>query len=348
MQFTKMYVLDPLTDKRWDDLVESHPRASVFHHSGWLRALASTYGYKPLVLTETRAGGPLKSGIPFCIVKSWMTGHRLVSLPFADHCEPLFSDSLDEMELAHWLREVFVQQKLRYVEMRPLMWSSNRSCPLHASTQYWFHTLDLTNSLEKIFRGFHKNSIQRRIQHAEREQVVYECGSSARQVSDFYRLQVLTRRRHQLLPQPLAWFRNLTNAMGDNLKLHVASKHGLPIAAILTLSHGNTTVYKYGCSDARFHKLGGMPFLFWRLIEQSKAEGGERIDFGRTEMSNDGLRVFKERLGAKCQQGTYMRYPEPEVRRRAMADWPALRSLVSFIPNALSPWLGRLAYRHLG
>src|SRR6266849_1187401 len=88
----QLYTLDPLSDNRWDDLVASHSSASVFHQKGWLKALASTYGYYPMVLTSAPAGKRLTDGIVFCQVKSWITGARLVSLPFADHCEPLLND----------------------------------------------------------------------------------------------------------------------------------------------------------------------------------------------------------------------------------------------------------------
>jgi len=42
-----------------------------------------------------------------------------------------------------------------------------------------------------------------------------------------------------------------------------------------------------------------MPFLFWRLIEESKASGAERINFGRSDLDNDGLITFKDRVGAR-------------------------------------------------
>ncbi len=101
----------------------------------------------------------------------------------------------------------------------------------------------------------------------------YEVGTSERLLSSFYGLLRLTRRRHGLPPQPLAWFRNLVACLGDKLAIHVASKDGLPIASILTLSFKKTMVYKYGGSDAAHHRLGGMPFLFWQAIQRAKARG---------------------------------------------------------------------------
>src|SRR5205085_8526706 len=138
----------------------------------------------------------------------------------------------------------------------------------------------------------------------------YEVGSSIRMIDDFYRLLLITRRRHHLLPQPRAWFRNLVACLGNDVQIRVARKNGTPIAAILSLRHRSSVVYKYGCSDDRFHRLGGMPFLFWRLIQESKEAGVLKIDLGRSDMDRDGLIVFKERLGAARKLLAYSRYPK--------------------------------------
>ena len=38
-----VYEIDPTTDERWDDFLQSHPEASIFHTRGWLEALRRTY-----------------------------------------------------------------------------------------------------------------------------------------------------------------------------------------------------------------------------------------------------------------------------------------------------------------
>ena len=67
---TTVYRVDPLTDPRWDDFVEKHPRASVFHTSDWLEALRRTYGYQPVAYTTTPPGIKLTNGVVFCQVSS--------------------------------------------------------------------------------------------------------------------------------------------------------------------------------------------------------------------------------------------------------------------------------------
>jgi hypothetical protein len=344
-----IHTINPLSDPRWDDLVGRHPRASVFHHRGWLEALARTYGYEPRVLTSTPANRPLNDGIVLCRVSSWITGTRLVSLPFADHCEPLLNDSSETPEIMNFLRAECGRQRLQYIEFRPRFGMPVTGDILQPTRSYWLHEVDTTPSLEQIFRGLHKNSFQRKIRRAEREHLSYEVGRSSQLVDEFYHLLLITRRRQQLLPQPRRWFENLVECMGDKIQIRLARKNGVPIAAILTLRHRSCTVYKYGCSEAKFHNLGGMPFLFWRLVEESKALGEERIDLGRSDLTNLGLITFKDRLGAVRKLLTYYRYTNTE-KGKASTRWEeqGLGGLFSMLPNAVLSTVGGVLYRHIG
>ncbi len=137
--------------------------------------------------------------------------------------------------------------------------------------------------------------------------------------------------------------------MRDKLQIRLVRKGAIPVAGILTLRHGSSVVYKYGCSDERFHNLGGMPFLFWKLVEESKGSGAEKIDFGRTDLDNAGLIVFKDRLGTSRKLLTYYRYAKTRKRRMAsLRDSRAIRQFFSLLPEAVSSAAGKMLYRHLG
>jgi len=345
----KIHVLDPLSDDRWDELVRRHPRASIFHERGWLEALARTYGYKPFVLTSTPPGEPLENGLALCRVSSWMTGTRLVSLPFSDHCEPLLNSATELEEFMNWLQEECDRQRWRYVEFRPLSAMPAEAGSLQPSGSYWLHDLDLRPSLDQIFSRLHLNSFRRKVHRAEREGLSCESGNSEKLLGEFYSLLLITRKRHHLPPQPLVWFQNLLRYMGEKLQIRIARKGATPIAAMLTLRHESSVIYKYGCSDEKFHNLGGMPFLFWRLLEESKSSSVERIDFGRTDLSNEGLVVFKDRLGTSKSLLTYYRYSkEPRRRVGSPGGSQAIRQILSFLPQSLSSAAGRMLYRHMG
>jgi hypothetical protein len=344
-----VYTTNPLQDRRWDEFVRCHPRASVFHTREWLEALNRTYNYKPVLLTTGSKDSPLNNGIVLCQVSSWMTGTRLVSLPFADHCDPLVDNDSDLQEFLSWLQEARDRSGWKYVELRPLSAFEQCGTALQANTRYRHHELDITPAVEQIFHNLHKDSIQRRIHRAERARLSCETGRSAELLDEFYQLLLITRRRHRLLPQPRAWFNNLLASMGDACELRVTRNNGAAIAALLTLRHRSVVTYKYGCSDERFHHLGGMPFLFWRLIEDSKAQGAKKIDFGRSDIDQGGLTTFKDRFGTTSRWLTYHRCPKQQNKNRnRLLEFDAIRKLVSVLPDSMSSTAGSLLYRHMG
>lgn len=344
-----MNVLDPINDKRWEALAASHRSGSVFHQPGWLKALATTYGYRPIAITLDLPGHALSSALIFCEVRSWITGSRLVSLPFSDHCALLVSPDCDFSEFYRWLTSISHQRQWRYIEFRPTQWEQTWSIPGAVKQSFWSHILDLSDSPERIYARFHKDCVQRRIRHAEHERIVYERGRSEPILKEFYRLLLITRKRHHLLPQPYAWFRNLAANFGPNLEIRVARKDHTAIAATLSLRHNHTVVYKYGCSDERFHSLGAMPYLFWKTIEESRESGVNRLDFGRTEIENRGLTAFKDHFGTVRNRLTYMRFPiTGRSKTIDLASVPGTRALVSVLPGQVSSCMGAFLYRHIG
>lgn len=344
----KIDSFDPLHDSRWDRLVATHPSASVFHTRGWLRALTRTYGFRPVALTSAEAGKELSDGFVFCEIRSRFTGARLISLPFSDHSQPLLNEDGDTREWQLWMEAECSRRQWKYVELRPIAWKMNPDSTLVATESFWLHSLDLTPPLDRIFRNLHRSCFQRRIRHAEHEHLAYERGRTDQLIDGFYNLLLTTRRRHGLLPQPREWFRNVMTEMKQNAEIRMVSKDGRSVAAILTLRHRGTVVFKYGCSDERFHHLAGMPFLLWKLIEESKSEGLEQVDLGRTEFENRGLIEFKDRIGASRTTMSYLRYPKSEMRSGVkLSRLGVERELLRFLPGVVSSAMGRLVYRHI-
>jgi hypothetical protein len=343
------HTINPLVDQRWSEFVKRHPNASIFHTSGWLDALRRTHAYEPVVYTTSPPGTGLANGIVFCRVNSWITGRRLVSLPFADHCEPLVDSQDDRDRLLACLRASAAKDKLKYIEIRPLRARHWGEGGLQQGVSFWLHTLDLRGSLEDLFRGCHEKAVQKQIRRAQREGLHYEAGRSEVLLNDFYRLLILTRRRHKVPPQPREWFRNLIACLGDQVTISVASKEGKPIASILTLSYTNTLTFKYGCSDVRYHNLGGVPFLLWKAIESAKQLGFQELDLGRSDIDNLGLITFKERLGASPALLTYLNSNPPELRpTNEPYGMDIAGRLFARMPDGLLTMSGKLLYRHVG
>jgi len=264
-----VYELNPLCDDRWGGLVTPHPYASVFHDVRWLQALRDTYGYEPIALTTSPPGEKLANAWVFCNVNSWLTGTRLVSLPFSDHCDPLLSSSEEFDELTRYLEQRRLVMRWRYIDARPYRCPFG-ACGFRRVESYITHHLSLAPPIADLFNGLHKDSIRRKIRRAEREGVAVEEGQCAKLLEQFYVLQRMTRRRNGLPAQSRNWFTNLIGQFRDDCTLYVATLHERPIASIVTLRFRNRVVYKYGASDARFHSKGAMALLFWHIIQRAR------------------------------------------------------------------------------
>ncbi len=355
----RIYKVDPLTDRRWTEFLDRHPGSSVYHSRAWLEALKSTYGCTPVAYTTTPPGLDLRNGVVFCRVESWLTGKRMVSLPFSDHCEPLgdplgdpWGEGEEELQgLIGNLLKDFRQEGWEYTELRPRSLMARLPRWLVPAKHYCFHSLDLSRRLEDLRSAMHKDCIQRKIKRAEREGMVYREGRSPEILGVFYRLFTETRRKHGLPPQPFKWFLNLADTLGPAMQVRVAFYSGRPVASIITLIHRSAMIYKYGCSDARFAKLGGTPWLFWRLIREAKSWGLPELDLGRSDWENPGLIAFKDRLGARRRPVTYWRFPEPRGVADNLANgrWQWLAGkFFAHAPASLLAASGRLLYRHMG
>jgi hypothetical protein len=345
-----MYIIDPLNDVRWSRFVGQHAAACAFHGEGWLRALWLTYSYKPFAVTSSPPGRELTDALPLCRVESWVTGRRLVALPFTDHCQLLVGSDTSTRAAIDFLAELSRRERYKYIEIRPVgplgdggINQENRSAV------YCIHWLDLAPPLDAIFNRFQKDSIQRKIRRAEREELRYEDGRSLEIIKKFYGLLLRTRRRHQLPPQPLAWFQNLAKTMGESIKFRLASKDDLPIAAIVTLTHRNSIIYKYGCSDERYHSTGSMPFLFWRMIQDAKNASIPLVDFGRSDLDNPGLVRFKDQWGTRRTELTYYRFPAPSPARGSFGFvGRGAKTVFARLPNRVLAAAGKMIYRHIG
>jgi len=347
-----VYQIDPLQDSRWADFVDVHPKASVFHAPGWLKTLYRNYGYQPVAFTTSPPRAELKDAIVFCCVESWFTGKRLVSVPFADHCSPLVNTAESLYELLDCISRTHGIH-VQYVEIRPLSdgnVSFREKTGFREQEQFRIHSLDLRPDLKIILKSFHKDSVQRRISHAERAGLVYENGSSPDLLNKFYHLLVKTGRRHGVPPKSMQWYQDLLSAFKERCRIRVASRAGVPIAAILTLSHNGTVTYKYGGSDKRYHALAGMPFLLWRAIAESKESGARTFDMGRSDLDNPGLINFKSKWGTVNLPLTYWRCPAPRYWRawsRAHLS-SAGGYVLSRLPDCVATRVGEVLYKHAG
>lgn len=345
-----VHEIDPVSDPRWMRFLERHSGATVFHTPGWLEALTRTYGYRAAAITTSEPGSELTDGLVYCCVDSWFTGRRIVSVPFSDHCTPLVSNDQQCALLLNHLASECHQRNGEYVEIRPQFPVPGGLVEGYApAARFYQHSLDLRLPLDALYRRLHPTCIRAKIARAQRQKLDYREGHSNALLDEFYRLAILTRRRHGIPPQPLVWYRNLIDCMGDRLQLRLLFRAGQAIAGILTLAFGRSMTYKYGCSNQKFHQLGAMQLLLWEAIQDAKHRGCEEFDMGRSDPNNQGLISFKDRWGTSRSPLVYFRNPPPSAEDHPESLFAHVaKGICAATPDRILVTAGNLLYKHIG
>lgn len=114
-------------------------------------------------------------------------------------------------------------------------------------------------------------------------------------IDEFIRLIKITAERDGITPHPDNYYRKMFEAIpGDILKLYVAEYEGNVIAANLIIFFGKTATYLHGASDNGHRNLMAPYLLQWQGIQDAKAAGCMRYDFGGINTkTGEGITKFK-------------------------------------------------------
>jgi lipid II:glycine glycyltransferase (peptidoglycan interpeptide bridge formation enzyme) len=351
---THLTLIDPLSDPRWDTFVHHHPHSSVFHTSAWARVLVETYGYTPRYYTLQTADGTIQAAWPTMLVTSPLTGTRLVSLPFCDHCHPLITNQEQAEQLLAAIIADQEQVGASYLEVRG--WpTAALPLPTHLTpTNYYCHHVTLLETTPTALFERLGRSTRQNIRKAERSGVRIRFAETRSDLERFYTLNLLLRRRHGMLPQPFAFFaaidrHMLQRSLGFILLAELGSQ---PVAAILGLTHHDTVTNKFAVSDHTYWRYHPNYLLYWKSIEWSHQHGFRRYDLGRCSKEDTGLECFKQQWKPMVRSELpYYYYPAPAGLNVAQPSGMKKRLLSTFAhtaPRLVFELAGKLLYRHLG
>jgi len=345
----QLKLIDPAVDKRWDAFVDSHPKGSIYHSSVWSRVLERSYGYTPSHLAFEEVGsGRLVGVIPFQLIKSRLTGKRLVSLPLTSYCERLFPESGLEQLVGFVYR---YYPDIDYLELKLAQNIEHPGIGLLRQSSFATHILALDPAPELLFKSFHSTSVRQRIRRAERNNLKLRVADQAEDMGTFFRLYRSVRKKHGLPPQPYIFFKNMWCYLKPKelMSLLLIEFGETIVAAAIVLRSRETLHFEYSASDHRFLKLCPNQKLIWESIKMGCRENLKYFDFGRSLLTHRSLIEFKERWGAQELDLVYYYYP---VVKGVDSENGFGRKLLSIInrglPGPLLQLEGRLLYPHLG
>jgi hypothetical protein len=324
----------PVDDPRWQAFVDRSASANPFHDPAWSHVLATTYGLRAfaLLLDDETAGAPF-------LIARGLTGRRAwISLPYTDEL-PVLADSAQA-------RQRFLSELTGFGRRTDLR-TSVEELGWRRDTQAVLHELDLREGADAVHRGFSRSQVVRNIKRAGREGVTVHAATSIDGMRAFYALHERTRRRQGVPVQPwrffaLIWEHIVAEGRGTVL---IASHERTPLAGAVFLHGNGTTIYKFGASDPSGWDRRPNHAIFWRAIQDACARGDVCMDFGRTDLGQDGLRAFKSGWGARERP---LVYSSLEPGAAAGTEGLATRALAQVIrrgPSCIGRGVGAALYR---
>ena len=308
--------------------------------------LAGTYGFNPVYLTGYREG-KIEGALPIMEVDSWLTGKRGVSLPFTDECAALSFSETSTSCLVEAAMQTGRDRGWKYLELRGGHNPFNDAQP---SLIFHGHKLNLAATPEALFDRL-ESSVRRALRKAEKSGLRVEFSHTLQAASEYYALHCQTRREHGLPPQPFNFFRRIhEQILAQNLGVVVTARQaGRPVASAIFFHHGAGAVYKFGASLKAALDTRANNWVMWEAIKWLAAKGVKELQFGRTSMSNEGLRRYKLGWGAQEYAINYYRYDFRADAVVPMKDesggWH--NALFRALPSSLARCAGKLFYPHV-
>jgi len=348
---TEKFILDDARQiQQWDDFVRSHPRGTPFHTSAWLEIIRKTYNYHPVLYAFINDSNEIEGIFPCFHVKSFITGNRLVSIPFSDYGGPLVLDgkvSCDDL-----LNALGSYRKgCNCFEVRCDL-SPQLGFVFH--NHYKCHVLELNSDPDRVLEKIDRRTTRYSIRKAKKSGIEIRPVNTLEGMKQFFRLNIMTRKKHGLPSQPWAFFKNIYTYLIEKHQafLLLAFDSAKVISAGLFIKFRNTIFYKYNASDPdSLSKKSPNHLLTWHAIEEACQGGFRFFDFGRTATVNHGLTKYKELWGAQPVDLPYSYYPTIRTFKPSTENALQYRVFTEICRHVPDDWLtafGAKIYRHIG
>jgi CelD/BcsL family acetyltransferase involved in cellulose biosynthesis len=292
--------------------------------------------------------GEPKAGIPYCRITD-MLGDRIVALPFSDYCDPLVNDA----ECWRSLIDRLVPEQ-RPINVRCL----HNDVPLGDERfalvkQAKWHRLDLRPELDALWGAMH-DSTHRAIRKSQRESLEVRVAKSEQELRTFFEMHLKVRKyKYGLLAQPYSFFQNIWRHFVDRQQgfLLLAISEDKIVAGDFFIEWKDTLYYKFNASLPGDLSHRPNDLLIWEGIQHGKNRGRAYLDFGLSDIDQEGLVRYKRKFGTEEKTISFLRHepnggPTPaEKEMRALLGKLTNRFTNQLVPDSVTEQAGEDLYR---
>ncbi len=337
----KTEIIDPLTDMRWIEYINSQQGTNIFHHPAWARVVSRQYNLTPQAFCVVK-DQKIISGFLFIISKGILGGKFAVTFQCSEHLLIGMESSTEEI-IDAFLRHLKSLQ-INQVEFRDNIYSTY----LHSKLRGYAHSLKLDNDIDTIYNSFKAETVSRNIRKAIKEGLTYEVCSDIKSIEDYHFLHIKTRKKLGASVQSKDFFIKFwKEIISKDLGYIISVKKGnIPLSVGIFAGFNNTLSYKFGASNPDSLKLRPNNLMLWGAIQEAKKRGYTKFEMGRTDCNNDGLRNFK--LGWGCTETPlhFSYYPNAaKTERLQNINSIIISPIIKNSPEFVCRIIGALAFK---
>jgi len=326
------------------------------HTSTWKRVIEKSFRHirgKFLVLRQSE-GGPIVAGLPLYDVTSWLTGSRLVSVPYGTLCDPLVGccDELASL-LSYPIRlnedPGYGKFRMGGILQADKMFFDERFL---LTNTHKHHYLSLESEFREIVKTF-KRTVRQSKNIGDRAGLEVVVGEDEAGLKAFHELYSETRKRNHVPTQPYHYFFNLVtelNRVNAISLLLVRLGENMVGSGIVIKFNGRATL-EFLASSSKALALRPNHALVWAAIEMAHREGLKIFDFGRTNPEDQGLMRFKRSWGtmeADLAVATLGNNCKSSIYNRNSSVWKISEFMSEELPAPLYATFSKFVYRHTG
>ncbi len=348
MTENKLIEIDPCREPAWNGFIERHPFGLIYHLSEWKRLIESCFGHMRGHYFVLNGNGEFTAALPVYEVKSWILGNRLVSIPYATICDPLVSNRSEFETLLGAAKKLSRQLDSKYIEVRVLN-STGLLGQSPEKNSFKCHYLNLETDLKTIEKNFH-HSLRQKLRKVSRSGLTLKVADDEKYIRAFFRLNIMTRKRLGLPPQPCKFFDMLWDIFyPDKIRLLIAEHQEKAIAAVLLYVFKDRVSAEFTATDWNYINMNPVHFLYWETIKWAHASGYKVFDLGRTDTGNEGLMSFKNSWGMEMTDIPRYFYPDGKMNRiKGSFVHRMSENIFRKSPDFAAKILGNICYAHLG
>jgi FemAB-related protein (PEP-CTERM system-associated) len=274
----------------WDEFVSGHPHGSPFHLMAWRRSIEETFGFQPQYRLAIE-GAHIRGVLPMFLVKNFVLGSALISIPFATYGGILADTPAVRDALGADVRSLGESLGVGYIELRNAC--SEQCAGFERISRYATFVQAVAPDEGTMLQALPAN-MRSKVRRALKRGF-----STRRQTTDFRafaELHIANYRRLGTPSFPLQYYATLMKNFGQSIDIREVLLENRVVAASMNFFFQDRVHSFYVASDDRYHELLPNNYLYFDNMRWAGQNGYCYFDFGRSK-KNTGPFEFKRRWG---------------------------------------------------